>query len=178
MWFEMRREDLGFVGRAPVVHVVEAEVAAPRAVVFAALVDPGGWEDWFPNVRVARYATPPPHGVGTIREADVGGTRWVEEIIAWDEDTRWAWTVMRASVPFAKAQVETFELEDSAGGTRVRWTLALEPRLLARLGTPFAARTIARVFRRAMGNLGRRLNSTGGRDPETGSPPWSRDVRT
>ena len=178
MWFEMRREDLGFLRRAPVVHVVEVEVAARRAVVFAALVDPGGWKDWFPNVRSARYATTPPHGVGTIREADVGGTRWVEEIIAWDEGTRWAWTVMRASVPFAKAQVEAFELEDSAGGTRIRWTLALEPRLLARLGAPFAARTMARVFRRAMGNLGRRLDTTERRDRETGPPPWPRDVRT
>ena len=178
MWFEMRREDLGFVGRAPVVHVVEAEVAAPRTAVFAALVDPSGWKDWFPNVRAARYATPPPHGVGTIREADVGGTRWVEDIIAWDEGRRWAWTVARASVPFARAQVEAFECEDSAGGTRVRWTLALEPRLLARLGGPFAARTIGRVFRRAMANLGRRLDASERRDRELGSPPWPRDVRT
>ena len=29
MWFEMRKEDLGFVGRAPVVHVTSAAVDAP-----------------------------------------------------------------------------------------------------------------------------------------------------
>lgn len=154
MWFRMRREDLGFLDRARVVHVAEADVAAPRAEVFAALADPRGWKDWFPGVRDARYASPPPHGVGTIREADVGGTRWVEEMIAWDEGTRSAWTVTRASVPFARAQVEAFELRDAAGGTRIRWTLALEPRLLARLGAPFAGRTIARLFHRAMENLG------------------------
>jgi outer membrane protein TolC len=38
MWFEMRREDLEFLGRAPVVHAAEARVAAARAEVFAALV--------------------------------------------------------------------------------------------------------------------------------------------
>lgn len=153
MWFEMRREDLGFVDRAPVTHVSEASVPAGRAAVFDALADPRGWPRWFPNVRAASYTTPPPHGVGTIREADVGGTRWVEEMIAWERGSCWGWTVTGASVPFAAAQVETFALADAPGGTRVRWTIAMEPRLLARLGAPFAARTIPRLFARAMENL-------------------------
>jgi polyketide cyclase/dehydrase/lipid transport protein len=154
MWFELRRESLGFVDRAPVVHVAEAEVAAPRRAVFAAFAEPRGWKHWFPSVREASYTTPPPHGVGTIRNADVGGTRWVEEIVAWDDDRRWAWTVVRTSVPFASAQVESFELVDAGAGTRVRWTLALEPRLLARLGGPFFGRTVRRLLPRAMDNLG------------------------
>ncbi len=154
MWFEMRREGPEFLARAPVVHVAEAEVPAARAQVFAALADARGWPHWFPNVRQAAYATPPPHGVGTVRAANVGGTHWVEEIVAWDEGRRWAWTVTRASVPFARAQVESFELTDVAGGTRVRWTLGLEPRLLARLSAPVTARAMQRLFRRAMSNLG------------------------
>jgi carbon monoxide dehydrogenase subunit G len=154
VWFEMRREDMGFVDRAPVVHVSEATVVAERAAVFAALVDPRCWKHWFPGVREVSYGSPPPHGVGTIRRAHVGGTRWEEELIAWDHDVRWAWTVTRASVPFASAQVESFELADAAGGTWVRWTLALEPRLLARIGTPFAARVVPRLLERAMRNLG------------------------
>jgi carbon monoxide dehydrogenase subunit G len=157
MWFEMRREDLGFVGRAPLVHAAEARVGASRADVFRALVDPGGWPDWFPGVRAASYQTRPPYEVGTVRVADVRRTRWVEEIIAWDVDRRWAWTVVRASVPLARAQVESFELTDDGGGTRIRWTLALEPRLIARLGAPFMARTISRLLARAMRNLEARL---------------------
>ena len=153
MWFAMRREDLGFVGRAPVVHVAEAELSAARPRVFDALVNPAGWPHWFPRVRAASYESPPPHGVGTIRVADVGGTRWEEEMIAWDDGRRSAWTVTGASVPLATAQVESFEVSDVAGGTRVRWTLALEPRLLARLGAPFTAPTISRLLRRATANL-------------------------
>jgi len=158
MWFEMRKEGLGFLDRAPVVHLAEAEVPATRAVVFAALVEPRCWKHWFPSVREASYASPPPHGIGTIRQANFSGTRWVEEVVAWDEPARWAWTVTRASVPLAKAQVESFELTDAVRGTHVRWQLALEPRLLGRLGAPFAARTIPRLFRRAMANLGVYLN--------------------
>jgi len=157
MWFEMRKEDLGFLDRAPVVHVAEAGVPATPAVVFAALVEAPGWKHWFPSLREASYTSPPPHGVGTIRAANFSGTHWIEEMIAWDEPARWAWTVTRASVPLATAQVESFELADDGDGTRIRWTLALEPRLIARLGAPFMGRTVSRLLARAMRNLEARL---------------------
>jgi uncharacterized protein YndB with AHSA1/START domain len=157
MWFEMRREGLEFLARAPVVHVAEADVPATRNAVFAAFADPALWPSWFPNVRHASYTSPRPHSVGTIREASVAGTHWVEEMIAWDAGSRLAWTVIRASVPLAKAQVEEFAFVDAGAGTRVRWTLAIEPRVLARLGSPLAAPMISRLFRRAMANLGDHL---------------------
>jgi uncharacterized protein YndB with AHSA1/START domain len=153
MWFQMRKEDLSFVQRAPVVHLSEAVVAKPRALVFAAFAEPRSWKHWFPNVRGASYSSAAPYGAGTIREACVGGTYWREEVIAWNEGTQWAWTVTHASVPFAKAQVESFEFTDTPSGTCVRWTLALEPRLVARLGAPFAQRIMNRLLRRAMQNL-------------------------
>ena len=153
MWFDMRKESLGFANLAPVVHSCDAEVAAPRAVVFATFAEARSWKHWFPNVRDAQYISPAPYGVGTVRAAHVGRTHWVEEMIAWDDAARWAWTVTRASVPFAHAQVECFEFTDAGGATQVQWTLALDPRLLARLGAPFAPRVIARLFRQAMLNL-------------------------
>lgn len=153
MWFELRRESLAFCNVAPVRHVNEAELAAAPAEVFAAIADPSGWKRWFPGVREASYASPPPFGAGTIRRAHVGATHWVEEMIAWEPPVLWAYTVTHATVPFAWAQVESFELEPAGAGTRVRWTIALEPRLLARLGAPFAPRTIRGLFHRAMRNL-------------------------
>jgi len=153
MRFEMRQEDLAFIDRAPMVQVVEATVSSQPKAVFAALTDAAGWPHWFPGVRAAWYSTPPPHGVGTIREANVRGTHWVEKMIAWDDASRWAWTVTAASVPFAVAQVESFELQGAAGGTRVRWTIGLEPRLLALLGRPLLRRTTVSLFARAMQNL-------------------------
>src|SRR5262245_6091661 len=159
MWFTMHKEDIGFVERAPSVHVAEATMAAPRARVFGAFVEPECWPAWFPNVQRAAYTSSPPFGVGTIREAHVGGTRWVEEMVAWDDGRRWAWTVLRASVPFAKAQVECFEFADAGAGTRIRWTFALEPRLIARLGARFATGAIRRLLARATANLDARLSA-------------------
>jgi uncharacterized protein YndB with AHSA1/START domain len=167
--FELRREDLSFLARAPRAHRFEARLAAPRSAVFAALADPTGWSEWFPGVRRAWYSSAPPHGVGTIREALVSGTHWVEELIAWDPDRRWAYAVTRSSVPLASAQVECFELEDAPGGTCVRWTLGFEPRLLLRVAGPLAARQMERVFVRAMRALERRLAGS----QESGSGAWT-----
>jgi len=157
----MRKEDMTFLERAPVRHVFRAVVAAPRASVFAALADPTCWHAWFPGVRSARYSSAPPYGVGTIREADVSGSRWVEEMIAWDAECRWAYTVIESSAPLAEAQVEVFDVEDATdvtgGGTRVTWTLAIEPRLLQRLAAPIAPLVMKRVFECAMRGLERYL---------------------
>ena len=164
MWFALRREDLTFVDRAPDVHVATAVLSAPRDRVFAAFATPADWPAWFPNVQAAAYTSPPPYGVGTIREARVAGTRWVEEMIAWEEGRRWAWTVLRASVPFAKAQVECFEFADGPdGGTRVRWALGLDPRLVARLGARFAAPALQRLLGRATATLDARLQPAASR---------------
>jgi deazaflavin-dependent oxidoreductase (nitroreductase family) len=156
----MRKEDLSFLDRAPVRHVFTAVVAAARDAVFAEIAEPTTWPTWFPGVRAARYHGAPPYGVGTIREADVSGTRWVEEMIAWDDGRRWAYTVLEASTPLASAQVESFEVEDAPGGTLVRWTLAIEPRLLQRLAAPIAPLVMGRLFATAMRNLGARLGAT------------------
>jgi hypothetical protein len=160
----VRKEDMSFVERAPVRHVFTRVVAARRDAVFAAIADPTGWHAWFPGVRGARSASPPPYGVGTIREADVSGTRWVEEMIAWEPGRRWAYTVTDASTPLASAQVEVFDCDDvrdapgtagdaSAARTCVTWTLAIEPRLLQKIAAPIAPLVMGRLFARAMTNL-------------------------
>jgi carbon monoxide dehydrogenase subunit G len=161
-WFELRKEDLSFLERAPVVVACEAEVEASCAAVFDAFADPTTWSSWFPGVREASYPSGPPHGVGTVRAAHVGGTQWIEELIAWDTEARFAYTVTRATVPIARAQVESFDFERAAAGTRVRWTLACEPRLLMRLGAPLAPRVVRLVFQHAMANLSAHLSSATG----------------
>lgn len=153
MWFHCRPEQLAFAEHAPRRVRVTARVAASRSAVFAAVVDPGTWPHWFPGVHAASYESGTPYGIGTIRQAHVGRSHWVEELIAWDTNSRWAYTVLRSTVPLARAQIEVFDFREAEGGTEVEWTLALEPRLLARLGTPFMPSVVNRLFRRAMHDL-------------------------
>ena len=154
MWFKMRAVDLDFLQTAPRTYVVERNVAVPRGAVWDAFSDPTTWRHWWPGVRSASYgSSPKPYGVGTFREATVGGQRYEEYIVAWDAGRHFAYYIDRATVPIAKAQLESTELVDDGEGTRVRWTIACEPRLLLRAASPFFRGIMERMLARAMANL-------------------------
>ena len=155
MWFNLEPVQLNFMHYASTLYVVESDVALPRSDVWNAIVDAPGWSRWFPGVRSAAYRGAPPYGVGTVRIADVGGFRMEETVLAWDEGTRWAYRIDRSTVPLAKAQLESTELEDRGTGTRVRWSLAIEPGVLMTLARPFLRTTVERLLQRAMRNLER-----------------------
>ncbi len=154
MWFKMRKVGLDYIERAGKTYVVECDVDAPRADVWQAFVDPTTWSEWFPGVQSASYGnSPEPYGVGTFREARVGGQRFEEYIVTWEEGKRWAYYIDRATVPLARAQLECTEFEDRDDGTRVRWILAADRRLLMWLAAPFFQRTIDSLLKKAMRNL-------------------------
>jgi len=160
MWFSLRPVDLGFLDSAEKTYVAERDLAAPRRAVWNAFVDPTSWRHWWPGVVSASYgASRPPYGVGTFREARVGRQRFEEQIVVWDEGRRWGYYIARASVPIARAQLECTELEDRGSGTRVRWILAQDPRLLMRVAAPVFPRVMRSMLGQAMANLDRYLTA-------------------
>ncbi len=154
MWFDMRRVELDFIDTADKTCVMEVEVSATRQQVWVAITDPCTWKHWFPGVISASYGgETPPYGVGIFREASVTGGKFEETILAWDEGERLAYRIDRATVPIAHAQVESTELEDTPRGTRVRWVLATDRRLLLWLATPILQWHLDRLWKKAMTNL-------------------------
>jgi polyketide cyclase/dehydrase/lipid transport protein len=152
----LRPVDLDFVRTAPKRYVFEAMVPADRSRVFAAVSgDPSGWKDWFPGISSGAYEGPP--GVGAMRFVKVRGTSYFETILAWDDPSRWTFRVDRATLPIAKALVEDWTFEEHANGTLARWTFTLEPSVLFRVVRPVMIPAMARLFRRAMRNLGDEL---------------------
>ena len=170
MWFPMREVEMDFLERAGKRWVMEATVAAPRRDVWRAISDPTVWHHWFPGVERAWYEGDPPYGVGTVRKAIVAGQRMEEVMLAWDEPRRWAYCLSGASYPLARAQLECTELEDCAGGSRLRWTIASDRGPLLWLVTPIFHRTVARLWERAARNLERWLAQG---EPD-GTPPRAR----
>ena len=153
MWFSLRPVEIDFLEKAPRITDVQCDVRLPRAEVWKYFTDPTTWPRWFPGVRTAAYLGDPPYGVGTIRVANVSGCHFEETMLAWDEGRRWAYRIDRASVPLAKAQIESSEFEDVAEGTRVHWRLALDPGIVMKLSAPFFRGTVERVLERALRNL-------------------------
>ncbi len=158
MRFEFQPVGLDFLNSAPKRWTVEAHVAAPRQAVWNAFIDAPSWPRWFPGVQEASYpGGTPPFGPGTCREARVRGQRFRETILAADEGVLWAYRIDRASVPLAHAQLECIEFADEGAGTRLRWTIAVRPRLLLRVTGMFMTRVQHRLLARASTRLEREL---------------------
>jgi hypothetical protein len=151
---QLRAEDAGFVTSAPKILVFDAGVDAPRNRVFEAIVDdPQSWKAWFPGITGGSYASEADQGVGATRFLGVAGTRVRETILVREEPRRWMYRVDATSIPIAHAIVEAWLFEDLPDGTYVRWTLAIEPRVLFHLLLPFPQTTIGAIWRRGMRTL-------------------------
>lgn len=165
MTVRLRAETLDFLTTAPKRWTFDALVdAAPEAVFDAITADPSTWT-WFPGFSSGRYVGAGPHSVGAIREIKVGPSIYRETIIAWDRPARWVYRVDSTTVPLAKALVEEWTVAPEGSGSRVRWTFAIDPRLLFRAIGPVAGTVIGRVFRKAMSNLGAELKQRASREP-------------
>ena len=142
-----RPEGVGFLADAPVRAVATREVAAPSEVVFDALCDAEGWQAWFPGMRRCTWRSRPPHGIGSRRRVVVGPLRVDERFVVWDRPHRWGFTFTATNLPLAAAGVEVVDLEPTDTGTRITYTMALEPpRLLSpalRLSRPVLQRTLS-----------------------------------
>ncbi|MFF3906659.1 SRPBCC family protein [Streptomyces sp. NPDC001848] len=171
MAHRLRPVGLGFARTAPVRFVFTGEMAAPPGVVFRALADDvPGWGDWFPAV--TSMALVDEGGGRKVRLA--GGTRFRETIMAADPDELYAYRVDEATVPGVHALLEEWRLAPIGTGTRVQWTWAADGNALVRSLMRLSRGALARVFRRAVAALDRRLASQNsepdGAGPESARP--------
>jgi hypothetical protein len=156
--FACQPVDLDFLKTAPIRVTVDVKVARPPSEVFAAVAhDPANWGEFFPGFdKTGRYDTPGPHGVGTRRTVRFTVLKVEETILAWDEGARWTFRVDSVQAPAFHAFVEDYRFEpDGTDTTRLRWTMAYEPRLLFKLARPVLPLVLKLILARAGHNLER-----------------------
>jgi uncharacterized protein YndB with AHSA1/START domain len=129
----LRPEDLGFADRAPWQFDVSATLAAAPAEVWSAFTDNTSWTAWYATCRVCRTTSTATEGLGMTRYIEVDALKAHEQVIAWEPERLWAFTVTELGRPFCTAMVEraTFAAS-SGGGTDVTYRMASEPRWWAR----------------------------------------------
>ena len=153
MPFRLRKEDLSFVDRAPVVVRAETSVAASPAAVWPAFADAPAWMEWFTGMRDAYYTSPAPYGVGSTRRVHVLSLKVDETIIAFDPGERFAFRVDSANVPLLAALVEVVTLEAVGATTRVVYRQALEPKAWLRPLLPLLRSQMQRGLSRGLAGL-------------------------
>jgi hypothetical protein len=145
----------------------ELTIARSLDDVFAVLTDPTLTPRWSANAVSERWLTPPPHGVGSRREAVTKGLGRrmtnVAEVVAFEPGR--SWTLRSVSGPGFEASAS---FAPEGDGTRVVWTWWLGRSRWQRL----AMTPVVPVFRRSLGADLARLKAmleSGELQPGTGS---------
>jgi hypothetical protein len=147
--------DLEFLDQAPHKMRFSATLDCAPERAFAVLADPASWPLWFQDCKGCEWDTPPPHGLGAERTIHLQLMRIRERVVAFEPGVRFAFAVVRNTLPLTKRMVEDFRLTALDGHTRVDWIVAYEPSLLIRLSHPLARLVFGRMFRNSIAGLKR-----------------------
>lgn len=143
-----------FFNHSKKIYTLEATIKHSKEKVWNAIIDADNWHRWFPGVIAASYGeSKQPYGIGTRRFATVGKAKYEETILAWEDNKRFAYRIDRATVPIAHAQIESTELETNDDGTKLRWILACDRKLLLYLMAPFFNHYLQNLWNKAVANL-------------------------
>ena len=125
----VRPVDDSFFDQAPIVVRSTVELDASPTEVWEALGSDRMWS-WLPAVvDQLRWLSPRPLTQGAVRTLRVAHAFTIEEhFYRWDEPRRASFHVTSSTRPTLNALAEDFLLEPTPTGTRLTWTMALDPR--------------------------------------------------
>ncbi len=151
----LRQADLSFADTAPLRIEATRHIDAPPGAIWPAVADAETWTEWFPDLRVARYTTPPPYGVGTGRHVEVGPLKVEEVLLAFDPEERYAFCVTEINLPGVATLVERVTLSPRETGTDVTYVqaLALKPWMKPML--PVLRKQLAKALKDGLAGLDR-----------------------
>jgi uncharacterized protein YndB with AHSA1/START domain len=150
---QLRAVGPDFLGAAPVRLSFSAAVAASPEGVYRALAeDTEGWPEWFGAVKSAR---PTEAGRYVVLS---GGVHFDETVLVADAPERYVYRADAMNRPGARAILEEWRVEPvPAGGSLVRWTIAVDPVRGTTVFLRLFAPALGVAFRGALRKLDRRL---------------------
>jgi uncharacterized protein YndB with AHSA1/START domain len=103
------------------------EIAAPPETVFEVLTDHRRYSELTPlrKSELEREGEPTPNGVGAIRKLSAVGPPLREEVIAYEEPSRFSYTLL-SGLP-VRDHVGTVELTPNGGGTKMVYAVRTQP---------------------------------------------------
>jgi uncharacterized protein YndB with AHSA1/START domain len=150
--------ELEWIERAPQTVRVSEHIEAPPAAVFALFADAASWPAWFPMMTKAVWLGAP-GVVGAEREVTMRGFgTFVERILAFDQDRRFAFTVFKSSSGMMSKFGEDYRLTPEGPGTRFDWTMGAEAAGAGRIAAPAMRVFMKQLLTRAARNLDRKLS--------------------
>ena len=137
-WFSYRPVDETFFETAPMRLQAKFEVPLPAKRVWAELTGDDALY-WCRILQGVTWTSPRPFGVGTTREVNAlwGANLLRERYFLWEEGRRHSFYVLESTAPLFRSLAEDYLVEPtSEDSCRFTWTIAVEPKPAARLGSP------------------------------------------
>lgn len=162
MDFKLKPADAAFAASARTQFTYDFNIMARPDAVFETITRPERLNRWIPDLKSARWLTAAPFGVGSVREVRLPFIRVEEKVLVWEPGQRFAFNMIRASIPLLRRMVEDFRLTAIAPDrTRVQWTIAYQPqRIFAPFGR-FVVPQYSRIFEEGSRRLRAHLESSG-----------------
>jgi hypothetical protein len=147
-WFTTIPVDETFFDAAPVRLRGEFEIGLPATHVWDELTaeNPLSWCRILDRIT---WTSPRPFGVGTTRTAEAlrGGNVIRERFFRWEEGRRQSFFVVEANTPMFRRFAEDYLVEPTSDDScRFTWTIAHEPRGLARYANGANKRLLESLF--------------------------------
>jgi hypothetical protein len=132
MWFTLRPLGSDYPSRAPHRFVMERELAATPAALFAILADASEWPRWFPDMKRMTWVSPEAERskVDAVRRADTGSGDVIEHFVVWDPSKRLAFYAEKMTTPLVSEFFEDYVIEPvGTDRSRLIWTVGFQPRI-------------------------------------------------
>ena len=127
-WFQLVESDDGFLRSAPFRYENSVEVPASPERTWELLTADDTLVSWTRLVTNLRWLSSRPFGVGTVRELTLLGLlTGREKYFCWEEGKRNSYSVVALSLPGIRRWAEDYTVEPTPSGSRLTWTLAIEP---------------------------------------------------
>jgi hypothetical protein len=110
------------------------------------------WSDWgeWQTTEYERQGDPPPHGVGAIRRFKRGPVVTREEVVLFEPQSRFAYTLL-SGIPVRDYRADVTLTDSGDGGTNIHWESKFDVKIP---GTAFVFRPLVR---RVIGDVARQL---------------------
>jgi hypothetical protein len=148
MRFKTEQIDASFFDAAPNRYVDSMEIPRPVADVWADLTVDHPLP-WCRVIKEISWTSARPFGEGTTRTARaLGGALVIDEVFfRWEEGRRQTFSALGTSLPMFNRFGEDYLLEPvSDSRCRFTWTIAAEPKPLAKPGNPINAALLGSLF--------------------------------
>jgi hypothetical protein len=147
-WFNCQPVDESFFDTAPMRLRAKFEVRLPAEKVWGELTSDEALF-WCRILQDVTWTSSRPFGVGTTREVKAlwGANLLKERYFRWEEGRRHSFYALESSAPLFRSLAEDYLVEPiSEAACRFTWTIAVEPKPLARPGGPVNRALLKTLF--------------------------------